>query len=291
MFQGIRPVEPAPQRPTGQGGLGLLEPVEPSSLGEQDMTAVTTLDGTTVASYYRAAVWALRRLDDVGVPPKRFDSAAEARWTQFQGNLTWSHRIDLLMRDASARFGPAFQAGTIFDLPGLAIDEPFGPSWPSLRPQQARELWNEAKKAPATEAEPLVALWAEILKVAAPGKAAFTRPGPAEQLVAVGPTAAWKVFNSFVGQTALDWSRGVHVFADTPAGRQFAGLLAVVDPAPGATRLVGPTGGDETGWLAELRSGTPRVDRIVGPTAPTASEKAALAALREAFPSASVESA
>lgn len=255
------------------------------------MTTLTTLDGATVATYYRAAVWALRRLDDVGVPPKRFDAAAEARWTQFQGNLNWSHRIDLLMRDASARFGAAFHAGIIFDLLGLAVDEPFGPSWPSLRPQQARELWNEAKKAPATEAKPLVVLWAEILKVAAPGKAALTRPGPAEQLVAVGPTAAWKVFESFVGQSALDWSRGVHVFADTPAGRQFAGLLAVIDPAPAATRLLGPAGEDETGWLADLRSSTPRVDRIVGPPTPSASEKAALAALREAYPAAKVESA
>lgn len=255
------------------------------------MTTATTLDGATVATYYQAAVWALRRLDDVAVPPKRFDAAAEARWTQFQGNLNWSHRIDLLMRDAAARFGPAFHAGVVFDLPGLAIDEPFGPSWPSLRPQQARELWNEAKKAPATEARSLVALWAQILKIAAPGKAALAKPGPAEQLVAVGPTAAWKVFESFVGQTALDWSRGVHVFADTAAGRQFAGLLAVVDPAPGATRLLGPVGEDETGWLAELRSSTPRVDRIVAAAAPLATEKAALAALREAYPAAKVESA
>lgn len=253
------------------------------------MTAAAELDGLTVGAYYRAAVWALRRLDDVGVPPKRFDAAADTRWTQFQGNLNASHRIDLLLRDAAARFGAAFSAGFVFDLPGLAIDEPFGPGWPSMRPQEARDLWNEVKRAPATEGKALVALWAKLLGVATPGKGAVGKPGPAEQIVAVGPTAAWKAFEAFMGQGALDWSRGVHVFADTPAGRQFAGLLAVVDPAPGATGVVGPAAGDETGWVAELRAGTPRVDRIVAPGAPSPSEDGALGALREAFPAAKVE--
>lgn len=255
------------------------------------MTAAAELDGLTVGAYYRAAVWALRRLDDVGVPPKRFDAAAETRWTQFQGNLNGSHRVDLLLRDAAARFGAAFSAGLVFDLPGLAIDEPFGPGWPSLRPQEARDLWNEVKRAPATEGKALVALLAKLLGIAAPDKGAVAKLGPAEQLVAVGPTAAWRAFEAFMGQGALDWSRGVHVFADTPAGRQFAGLLAVVDPAPGATRVVGPAGGDESGWVKELKAITPRIDRIVAPSAPSPGEEAALGALREAYPAAKVESA
>lgn len=251
------------------------------------MPTITTLEATAVAAFYRAALLGLRRLDLAGVPPKRFDASADARWAQVRGNLTFAHRIDLLLRDASFRFGAAFHAGAIFGLRGLAGDEPFGPDWSSLRPQQAKDLWNDARKIDEIEPEAIEVRWAEVLQVARPKGAPLPRVGPAEQLVAFGATAASHVHAAFRGQSALDWSQGVRVVADDPASRQFAGLLAVVDPAPKATRLLRLDGEPET-WAARLGAELSRLDRIVVARGADATTRDAVAALRKRFSGATV---
>lgn len=247
-------------------------------------------DAGQLTAYYRAALWGLRRLDEVGVPPARFDAAADARWAQFQGHLTWSHRVDLLLRDAAVRFGAAFHAGAVFELPGLAGDEPFGPDWTSLRAQDARDRWEEVKRAAGGNPAIYVERWSELLKIPAPKGPELERPGPAEHLLACGPTAAWRVHRVFQGQGALDWSKNVTVIAETPAARQFVGLLAVVDPAPGATKLVrGPGSGDDAAaWTQELRSELPRLDRIVLDPQAAPAVAQGVEALRALFPRAVV---
>lgn len=248
---------------------------------------VSTLETADVIAYYRAAMLGLRRLDAAGIPPKRFDGSADARWAQVQGNLTFAHRIDLLLRDASFRFGAAFHAGSIFGLRGLTGDEPFGPDWPSLRPQQAKDLWSETKKATELEPAAIEARWAEILHVAKPKATALAKVGPAEQIVAFGARAAWHVFAAFRGQTALDWSQGVRVIIDEPQARQFAGLLAAVDPAPKATRLLRIVG-EPDAWVTRLATELPRLDRVVVSSDGDEEAHAAVKALRGRFKSATV---
>ncbi len=256
---------------------------------------VLEIAARAVDAFYEAALWGLRRLDDAGVPPRRFDAEAEARWKQFQGSLTTAHRVDVLLRDGSARFGPAFHAATVFGLSGLPVDEPFGPYWHSLKPQRALDLWNEVRRAPALAPEALVERWAALLGVARPPDgAALPRPGGAEQAMAFGGTAVWRLFRAFRGERGLDWSSAVTVLAATPAERQFAGLLAVVDPAPGATRLIDPPAGDDPGtpepWAAAVRAKLGRLDRIVLGPAPTDIDLRAVEALRRSFPTAAVVS-
>lgn len=247
-------------------------------------TSAPELDLGAVETYYRAALLGLRRLDTAGVPPKRFDASADARWQQVQGNLTFAHRVDLLLRDASFRFGAAFHAGSIFDLAGLTGDEPFGPTWPSLRPQKAKDLWTEVKSAAELEPAALIARWADLLGVAKPKGAALARVGPAEQVIAFGSTAAWHAFGAFQAQAALDWSQSVLVVADEPRARQFAGLLAVVDPAPRATRLERLGEESPDAWAKRVRSGLARLDRVLLGSRASDAERAAAETLSKHFP-------
>jgi hypothetical protein len=38
-----------------------------------------------------------------------------------------------------------FSAASVFRRAGLALDEPFGPDWPSLAEDEARRVWREAE--------------------------------------------------------------------------------------------------------------------------------------------------
>jgi len=88
-------------------------------------------------NYYRAGALGLRALQDRGQGAQRFSPDAEARWKAFRGELTDSDRLDLLLRDGAAVHPVAFSAASVFALPDLASDEPFGPEWTSLPPSEA----------------------------------------------------------------------------------------------------------------------------------------------------------
>lgn len=246
--------------------------IGPSAKGERK--ASSRLGRKDVERYYRAAIWGLRRLDDLNVPRPRFSAEADALWRQFQGALTQRHRLDILLREGAVRFGSAFHASHIFALSGLALDEPFGPLWPSLDEQDARDLWNAAKEAPRTEPKSLLVRWIEILDIRAPASTPLATPGPAEQIIAIGPAAARRVWEAFTGHAGLDWARQVQVVAATPAERQFAGLLATLDPASGPTRLLDlpaadadaatwPARSEVVAWLSAVRTRLSRLDRVV----------------------------
>ena len=96
-----------------------------------------------VRSFYRAALAGLRWLEIVEPTGRRFGPEADARWKGFAGHLTLTDRIDLLLRDAAVVWGAAFSAASVFQLPGLAADEPFGPDWPRTPEESVRGLWKE----------------------------------------------------------------------------------------------------------------------------------------------------
>ena len=83
-------------------------------------------------AFYAAAVAGLRALDARERTARRFGPDADTRWSSFKGALTDADRIDLLLRDAAVTWGAAFSASEVFDLFGLAPDEPFGPDWKPL---------------------------------------------------------------------------------------------------------------------------------------------------------------
>src|SRR3954469_8987258 len=127
-----------------------------------------TLAHASVRRYYCASLLGLRRLDDASIPRPRFDLDADARWSHLAGPLTTAPRIGLLLRDAAVRFGPAFHAAQVFGIAGLASDEPFGPTWISVSPQDAQDLWQSARAAPRREGEGLLAAFGDALKIAPP---------------------------------------------------------------------------------------------------------------------------
>jgi hypothetical protein len=101
--------------------------------------------------FYRVGALGLRWLQDRGFGTKRFDDDANARWRAFRGELTDADRLDLLLRDGAALFPKAFAAREVFELDGLAEDEPFGPEWVSPTPSEAGALLREAILSPAIE--------------------------------------------------------------------------------------------------------------------------------------------
>lgn len=228
------------------------------------MTVGTGLEPAVVRRLYEAALLGLRRLDDAGVPPERFSAAADAYWDILKGSLGTQHRIDLLLRDASRILGPAFSPQLVFKLPGLTDDDPFGPTWKPLPPQEAHDLWRAAREAEPSAPQELAKRFGELLSVAKP-KGPALEVGAAEVLVAVGGSAAWRAWRAFADQSELAWGRQVLVIADEPAERQFAGLLATLtnlDP-PTPTQLVELDTSLEASAKHPFRKAHSRLDRIV----------------------------
>ncbi len=196
-----------------------------------------TLTNTQHTRFYSAALLGLRALDATERTARRFGPDPDARWQGFAGHLGLAARIDLLVRDAAVQWGAAFSPAVVFGLPGLAVDEPFGPDWAALPEHDARRLWADA---PATTsiADIARALGVEPGDVPLPAMVASTR-----LLVAGGP-AICAVATHFRAHPELSWSDQVLVVAEEPPLRQLAGLMAPLVGAQAATRLVRP--GDDT---------------------------------------------
>jgi hypothetical protein len=244
------------------------------------------LEPGVVKRLYEAALLGLKRLDDAGVPPERFSPSADAYWETLKGSLDTQHRIDLLLRDASRILGPAFSPRLICRLPGLTDDDPFGPTWKLLPPQEAHDLWRAAQRADPLEPAKLVQQFAEVLSVSSPNGPNL-KISAAEVLVAVGPQAAWRVWSSLAGKSELSWPRQVLVVADTPADRQFAGLLATLSDleTPAPTQLVDVDAAVAASPSHPFRTAHARLDRIV---VESSSDEAVVELLRELYPSAEV---
>jgi len=190
-----------------------------------------------VGRYYDAALRVLAYVEQRRPSGRRFGPDADARWAAFRGAMSASERIDLLLRDADTEWPTSFGGRTLYDISGLADDESFGPSWPSLDPVDAEEIWRRhASLSPLTSPrEALLALasaWELRLELAPPAVA------PTDRLLAVGPSAIASCVLAFAEGSALDWSQQVSVIATPPAHRHLAVAAAAILNAPRATLLL-----------------------------------------------------
>lgn len=192
------------------------------------------LTSTARANYYKAALIGLQHLDTSERTARRFGVNADARWEGFAGHLGYAERLDLLIRDAAVKWGTAFSASAIFDLPGLAEDEPFGPDWDGMHEVEAKRLWQSVTTGNLDSA-------AETLGITA-ADVALPDLFPSTRLVVAGGHAIRAAAISFQKRNDLNWSAQVVVVADTPASRQFAGLVAPLIQAPAPTRILRPVG-------------------------------------------------
>lgn len=184
-------------------------------------------------AFYAAAVAGLRALDARDRAPRRFGADADTRWSSFKGALTDADRIDLLLRDSAVTWGAAFSPAEIFDLFGLAPDEPFGPDWQPLAGSTARRMLQDPGSS-ATPASLSRLLGISPHPVVLPALSASTR------LAVAGGAALVAVAEAFAAKPDLSWSDQVLAVATVPAHRQLAGLLAITVGSPGRTRLVRP---------------------------------------------------
>ena len=193
----------------------------------------TTVSTAQRSAFYRAALLGLRALEGAERTPRRFGGDADVRWSSFAGHLGLSERLDLLVRDAAVTWETAFSPALIFDLPGLAADEPFGPDWASLPEAEAKKLWSSPSEAVSMSAL-AVALEVDAAPVTLPPISAPTR------LFVAGGAAICAVAEHFSAHPDLSWSDQVTVVAERPELLQLAGLAAPLTGARGPTRVVRP---------------------------------------------------
>lgn len=218
-----------------------------------------------VGSFYKAAATGLRFLERRASGRRVFGPDADARWQGFAGHLRTADRLDLGLRDGAVSWGAAFSAAAVFQLAGLALDEPFGPDWPGLAEDDARRVWREAEAFEPSgwekALESVVAQWG-----LQPSSISLDKITPATRLVVSGASAVSCVARVFAAADSLSWADQVAVVSSTPAVRHLAGLAAVLIEARGPTRIVSPDDAVQAGLspAALLReAGLTAVDRAV----------------------------
>jgi hypothetical protein len=177
-------------------------------------------------AYYRAALRCLQYVEGRKPTGRRFGPDADARWSQFKGELTTADRIDLMIRDADAEWPGAVGARTVFGLKAVAEDETFGADWEPLDPVDAEELWRGLPPPPTTVGDALTACaeaWGLDLSPVEVGAV-----GPADKLVVSGPRAVASLIAAFAGGRDLDWTDQVVCVATPPAHRQLAAMAGVL---------------------------------------------------------------
>jgi len=218
-----------------------------------------------ITRFYGASTFALRALD--GASGLRFGADADARWRLFRGELEDTDRLDLLLRDAAVAHPGGFAARIVFDLEGLADDEPFGPDWPGIDASSATAMLRDASARQRVQLGELASIWGiSPQKLPKVGLDAIT---PATRIVAAGPGAILALADHFAAQSGFDLGDQVTFIGDGPAPRHLFGL---------AVALLGGTNQART-----LNSGSSkasgRIDRVLVSDDATADEKRAAEAL------------
>jgi hypothetical protein len=177
------------------------------------------------ASYYAAALTALRYAEERAPTGKRFGKEADAAWRAFKGGLTTADRIDLLLRNADQQWRGAFGARGAFALVATREDEAFGPEWEPLSTRSAEKLWREV-----TDAAPPQNAKAALRECAAAWELSLKRVTveplrATSKVLLVGPSAIAAYCAHFAEESSLVWSRQVTCIATLPPHRQLA-LLA-----------------------------------------------------------------
>lgn len=222
---------------------------------------------SNVHRFYLAALHGLQLLDRRSGGGRRFGPEADARWAGFAGHLRVSDRLDMLLRDGAVVLGPAFSAAQVFQLPGLAADEPFGADWPGLTEDTAKALWREVAQQTELEPDRAVDRCAEVLGL----DPSLPEPrceglAPATRLLVTGGKAIMSSIRAFAHDEALSWNEQVMVVASGPAERQLAGLAAAILGQSGPTRLIAPPDDEQARQSpADLvrKAGLTGVDRVL----------------------------
>lgn len=203
------------------------------------MHAQAIHDGDRTA-FYRATLHALRYCDAREPQSRRFGAEADARWASFAGEMGASERMDLLVRDADAQWPRAFAPRVVFELAGLAEDEPFGPSWEGLEPALGDTLWRTISGGPPAPGlhELLAAVagaWEQPLE-------AITVPPltPTSRVIVAGASAIAATIVAFSAGRDLAWSDQAVVVAAQPAARHLAALASALLGANHPTQLLRP---------------------------------------------------
>lgn len=181
-------------------------------------------------AFYKAATLGLAALERREGRSLRAGPDADARWARFSGALHTGDRLDMLLRDAAVTWGSAFAGAQVFQLPGVAADDPFGPQW--LAPNRRR---GEASLTTIGSASPTLDDIGRALGIPAHA-VALPAIGPATRLTIAGGAAILAAARHFLAHDELDWSRQVTIVAQLPRNRQLAGLVAIflrgLRPAP-----------------------------------------------------------
>lgn len=207
---------------------------------------------TDAERFYRVGALGLRALQDLGFGAERFSANALARWKAFSGELTESHRLDLLLRDGAVMYPLAFSARSVFELPGLAYDEPFGPEWGSLSPALAGAMLRDAQNATGATAASIherLRAWANVwsLELREPDPSLLAGVKAASRLVVAGAGAVVALAAHMAERTDCDFGDQVLLITEQPGVRQLAGLGAALTgsrqpprtAAPGASTTLG----------------------------------------------------
>ena len=190
-------------------------------------------------AYYRAALGGLQFVEQRKPTGRRFGRDADARWSQFQGELTAADRIDLLLRDADTEWPGAFGARTVFGLRAVPEDEAFGADWEPLDPVEAEELWRGLPAAPQQSGDVLnhcARAWDLAGLKAIPGNAS-----PTDKFIVAGPSAISTLVAVFQEGSDLDWADQVVVVATPPGHRQLAALATALLGSPKAATILKAT--------------------------------------------------
>jgi hypothetical protein len=184
------------------------------------------LNTSNISAYYKASLAVLRHLEQRRPTDRRFGPNADARWQTFQGDLTTTDRLDLLIRDANAEWPGALGAAATFGLRAVAEDEAFGAEWTPIDAVEGEEIWRSAGT-PESLGEVLDAV-AGYWDIKLSGAVAVGEISPAEKLVVVGPSAIASVIAAFAEGRDLDWADQVVCVASAPGHRQLAAVATAL---------------------------------------------------------------
>ena len=165
-------------------------------------------------------------------------------------------------RSAGALLSPPSR---VFQLTGLAADEPFGPDWPGLDAAAARAVWRSVEQVEALDAPSALDRICQAWEVR-PSRVEVGDLLPATKVLVAGPSAVAAAFAAFLRREELSWADQVVVAGSSPVERHLGGLAAPLLGSRGPTRLTGPEQArarDQLPGDAVREAGLSAVDKLV----------------------------
>jgi hypothetical protein len=223
------------------------------------------ISAADITRFYGASTFALRGIDRAS--GLRFGADADARWRLFRGELEDADRLDLLLRDAAVAHPGGFAARIVFDLEGLADDEPFGPDWPGIDASSATAMLRDASARQRVELTDLASIWG--LSAQRLPKTRLDGITPATRIVAAGSIAVLALAEHFAAQPGFDLGDQVTFIGDGPASRHLFGLAVALLGGTSQARILN----------SRISKASGRVDRVLVSDDASVDEKRAAEAL------------